>query len=167
MSRTAKTFIDKVIRCEISTQADIITEELAAIRNRFINEDRSNFVEDIIKLMFLTVRGYNTAFCQVQLMSLFSNPHFSFKRIAYLAASIIIDEGGELAVMLTQEVQKDLKSNDRHIVLIALQYIANAGETTLCQTVSGDILNLLDSQDPLILKAAIMAAVHTLSLIHI
>ncbi|EAY18947.1 Adaptin N terminal region family protein [Trichomonas vaginalis G3] len=165
MSRTAKTFIDKVIRCEISTQADIITEELAAIRNRFINEDRSNFVEDIIKLMFLTVRGYNTAFCQVQLMSLFSNPHFSFKRIAYLAASIIIDEGGELAVMLTQEVQKDLKSNDRHIVLIALQYIANAGETTLCQTVSGDILNLLDSQDPLILKAAIMAAVHTIRLL--
>ena len=159
---SAEDFIKKVILSEESEVDEVVANELADIRNKFINNDDTNFVQNVMKLMYLNMRGYNTSFGQIRIIALVSKPQYSFKRIGYLAAASIIDMTNDLSILITQEIQKDIKSSDDRIKVCALQFLANCGDQQIFQNVIHDLIPLFESINVNVVKSAAMCAVRAI-----
>ena len=159
---SANDFIKKIILTDVSEVDELIANELADIRNKFINNDETNFVQNVMKLMYLNMRGYNTSFGQIRIISLVSKQQYSFKRIGYLAAASIIDMTNDLSILITQEIQKDIKSSDDRIKICALQFLANCGDQQIFQNVIHDLIPLFDSINVNVVKSAVMCAVRAI-----
>lgn len=116
----------------------------------------------VAKLVFLNILGQNTAWGQMTILQLMASEKLSYKRIGYLAAANILDESSDLHVLVTQTVMKDLEHPFPLIHAQALTFIANMGSTEMCQTVYPQILKLIESPHPGVMKRAGMAAVKIL-----
>jgi hypothetical protein len=88
-----------------------------------------------------------------------SHDLFSYKRIGYIAAGLLLDESSELTVLLTHTVIKDLQSPDPHVQCLALTLIANIGTPEICQSAVAEVQKLIDSGNSSVMKRAAMAGV--------
>ena len=158
-SATAKGFIQQVLGCRLAKQDRIIAEELATLRTKFNNGDNDNFIENIKKLMFLNLRGCNTSFGQIPVIKLVSGTQYSHKRLGYIAASFLLDMTSDISILITQELQKDLKRPGKRVKMAAMQFLANVGDATICETVMSELLPIFQLNDCAMLKTATMCAV--------
>jgi hypothetical protein len=88
-----------------------------------------------------------------------SEEQFSFKRIGYIAGSILIDESSDLTVLVTQTLLKDLQSSDPNIQSLALAFIANVGSPEVCRAVAATVQKTIETQNSSVMKRAGMAIV--------
>ena len=113
----------------------------------------------VAKMLFLATLGEDVAYGQMEVLTLMTHDVFSFKRIGYLAAAVMLDEASELTVLITHTITKDLQNPDPKIQSLALALLANIGSAEMCQTVSADVQKLIESRDATVMKRAAMAAV--------
>ncbi|KAH0794018.1 Adaptin N terminal region family protein [Histomonas meleagridis] len=84
---------------------------------------------------------------------------FSYKRIGYIGAGVLLDEDTELNVLVTHTITKDLQNPDPNIQCLALTFIANNGSPEVCRSVASEAKKCLTSNWPRVLKMAGMAIV--------
>lgn len=136
----------------------IISNEEADIRNYIRSNDSQCHPLIVSKLLFLGTIGENVAYGQMEVLSLMSSEAFSYKRIGYISAPVVLDETSEIAVLITQTVFKDLRSDDKMVKSLALNLVANMGFQEMCATVGTEVFRLIEGKDEFIIKKAIMAA---------
>ncbi|OHT13540.1 Adaptin N terminal region family protein [Tritrichomonas foetus] len=160
MSQSLESFIRNI------TLAPTIEEERIGIANEMAN--MRTFIRDcdphyrpsiIAKLMFLTMRGENTSWGQMEVVTLMTHERFSYKRIGYLAATMLLDENNELVVLVTATVQRDLTSSNPLIQKLALALISNIGTPDMCEACAPTVAKIVLSSNAILQKYAGMAAV--------
>lgn len=161
MSQSLDQFIRNVMLSPtIEDERICIANEQANMRTFIRNCDPHYRPSIIAKLMFLTMRGENTSWGQMEVVTLMTAERFSYKRIGYLAATMLLDENNELVVLVTATVQRDLSSNNMLIQKLALALISNIGTADMCEAVTPAVAKLTLSPNHVIQKYAGMAAVH-------
>ena len=160
MSRSVPEFIAAVrLADSLEEERFIIADEQADMRTYIKECDPELRPRIVAKLIFLNILGENVAYGQMEVLTLMSNEEFSYKRIGYLAASLLLNETSELTVLLTHTVMKDLQSGNRRIQCLALSLIANIGSREMCQEAVTEVQRLVDTGQPSVMKRAAMAAV--------
>lgn len=143
----------------IDEERHVITTELANIRT-YIRECEPEMRPRVIaKLVYLNMIGETTSWGQMETLSLMADDRFSFKRIGYLGAGLLLDETADISVLLTHTIQKDLQSKHRFVVALALAVLANIGSTELCRSLAADVQKVLAIDDPFLRKRAAMAVI--------
>lgn len=160
MTQNLYDFISSVRMADsIEQEKFVIATEMAQIRATIRKCDPDLRPLIVSKLMFLDMLGENPTWGQIEIINLMSDERFSYKRIGYIAAQILLDESGELSVLVTQTLLKDLTNPDPYINCLALTYIANLGSQEVCRSVSTEVSKLLKSSNPDVQKRAGMAMV--------
>lgn len=157
----------------------LVASEQADMRSYIRECDPTLRPRIVAKLVFLSTIGENVAYGQMEVLTLMSHDLFSYKRIGYMAASVILDESSEIAVLITHTILKDLQNtSDFRIQCLALGLLANIGSTEMCQSVSTEVQKIISQSstqphissfssssksshngNPMLMKRAAMAAV--------
>jgi AP-1 complex subunit gamma-1 len=126
MTTTTENFIrDVVLADTIDQEREIVAEEQAAMRSVICDCDPSYRPRIISKLIFLAMRGIDTSWSQMEVVNMISHERFSYKQLAYLGCAVLLDETNERTVLITQTIQRDLKSSNFMIQSLALILLAN------------------------------------------
>lgn len=147
----------------IEQEKFIIATEKAQIRaylRKCTPEMRPRIVS---KIIFLDMLGENPAWGQMETITLMTDDRFSYKRVGYIGATILLDESAELTVLVTQTLLKDLENPDPNIQNLSLTFIANLGSHEVCRSVTTAVQKLLPSPIPSVQKHAGMAAARIIS----
>jgi AP-1 complex subunit gamma-1 len=160
MTQPLSEFIASVrLASSVERERFIITSEQADIRTYIRECDPLLRPRIVAKMLFLATLGENVAYGQMEVLTLMSHEVFSFKRIGYVAATVMLDEASELTVLITHTIVKDLQNPDPKIQCLALSLLANIGSAEMCRTVSSEVQKLIGSSDANVMKRAAMAAV--------
>lgn len=160
MTTPLSTFIHQVRAGQsIEEEEHVITTELANIRTYIRECDAELRPRIIAKLVYLNMMGRSTIIGQMECLNLMQDSRFSFKRIGYLGASLLLDETADISVLLTHTLEKDLQSKHRFVVALALALLANIGSTELCRSLAGDVQKVFEIDDPFLRKRAAMAVI--------
>ncbi|OHS93186.1 Adaptin N terminal region family protein [Tritrichomonas foetus] len=160
MSTPLQDFISNIREAEsIEDEKLIIATELADMRTLIRECDIDRKPNIIAKLIYLNITGENTAWGQIDAVSLMSSDRLSYKRLGYLAVQTLFDEQSEILVLITQTLHRDLQSHNPLIQAFPLAFIANMGTSEICQSVYPEVERLTGSSHPGIVKRAGIAAV--------
>ncbi|OHS94893.1 Adaptin N terminal region family protein [Tritrichomonas foetus] len=161
MSTRTQPFIQSLITAPtIEQERVLITNELANMRT-LIKEANERMMPRIMsKIIYLTMIGYDTAWGQMEIINLMTHERPSYKRMAYLAASLMFDANNERIVLITASVQKDLNHSNPVVQRMALTLISNICSAEMGQSLMTDVIRLASSSDPHVQKCAGMAAAH-------
>lgn len=160
MTQPLNDFISQVRLADtIEDERFIISTEKAQIRAYIKKMDPTMAPRVISKLVFLETIGENPAWGQMEAIGLMDSDRFSYKRIGYICTSVLLDQTTEMSVLVTQTLLSDLDSSDPFVQQLALTFIANIGTPEVCRAVSTKVKNLLESNNPAVMKKAGMATV--------
>lgn len=105
------------------------------------------------------MNGYPTDFGMTECIKLCASPKYSDKRVAYLGLTILVDETEDILTLMTNCLQKDLRSDDRQIVSLALNVLGDIANVEMVRDLLPEIENHLKSHDYFIRKKAVLTAV--------
>lgn len=160
MAQPSKEFISSIRLAEsIEQERFLLSTEQAKIRAAIKKDPNLNRPRIVTKLIFLDILGQNVSWGQLEAINLMTHERFSYKRIGYIGAHVLLDETTDLTVLVTQTLLKDLQSTDPHIQALALTFIANCASNEVARAVAAPVQRLLDSTNPQILKRAGMALI--------
>lgn len=74
----------------------------------------------MVRLIYLDMLGYDASFGEIQAVTMAASTNPVLKRVGYLAASVLLGPNHDLALMLTNTMQRDLKSDNYVVVCAAL-----------------------------------------------
>merc|ERR1719197_1063732 len=77
-------------------------------------------LENVAKLMYLDMLGYQTYFGQMEVLKLLAMPGFPEKRVGYLGLMQLLDENTEILQLVPSTIKNDLENNCPQIVSLAL-----------------------------------------------
>jgi hypothetical protein len=143
----------------------IVSTEQAQIRAYLRKMDPEVRPRVVSKIVFLDMIGENPAWGQMEALTLMSQDRFSYKRIGYVCASVLLDQMSELTVLVTQTLLRDLGSPDRFIASLALRFIANLGTPEICRATAPAVKKLMENDHPDLMKRAGMATVRIVRLV--
>ena len=160
MSTKFDDFIISILETEtIEEERVVIANELANMRT-YIRDCPEHYKPRlVVKLFYLDMIGENTAWGQMEIVSLMAHDRPSFKRIGYLAAANMLDEDNDRLVLITHTMQKDLSNSNPLIQMLPLILLANIGSPEMCRALVTDVQKLLDSPLFAMQKRAAMAGV--------
>ena len=160
MTTKLEKFINGIITAPtIEEERVLITNELANMRTKVKEMEERQKPRLVAKLLYLDTYGYDTAWGQMEVISLMTNDRPSYKRIGYIAAAHMFDEANERIVLITATVQKDLASPNPAVQRLALTLIANICSAEMGRSLATDVIKLASSRDPMVQKCAGTAAV--------
>ncbi len=117
---------------------------------------------NVAKLLYIHMLGYSTQFGALEVISLCAAPHFTAKRIGYLALMLLLDEDTELLMMVTNSLRQDLTHLNQFVVGLALSALGNVGSAQMGRDLAPDIEQLLSSPNAYIRKKAALCAVRVI-----
>ena len=160
MSQPLDEFINAIRMADsIEQERFLMKTEEAHIRAYVRDGDPELRPRVVSKLVFLDMLGENLSWGQMEAITLMTHDRFSYKRVGYIGASIILDENAELSVLVTQTLLHDLQSPDPNIQCLALTFIANCGSAEVSRAVASEVQKLVGSRYPMVMKRAGMAIV--------
>ncbi|KAK8900240.1 AP-1 complex subunit gamma-1 [Tritrichomonas musculus] len=160
MTQSLNDFISSIRMAEtIEQEKFLIATEQAQIRAYCRKMDPEMRPRVVSKLVFLDMIGQNTAWGQMEAITLMTYDKFSYKKIGYICTGILLDQTAELTVLVTQTLLKDLQNTDPNIIYLALSFIANLGNAEVCRSVSTTVQKLFEHRSTEVMKAAGMATV--------
>lgn len=159
-------FIIQVLNAATFDEQKItIANELAHMRT-FIKECDTKYKPSLIaKIMFLSMRGDNTQWANIEIANLMANDRPSYKRIAYLAAINCFENENDLMVLITHTMAKDLKNPNPLIQMLPLTLLAQIGTADMCRELSSHIIDLLQTNNQHIIKRVCAAMHHSVQLV--
>ena len=161
MTTKTQPFIQSLITAPtLEQERIIITNELANMRT-LIKDANDRYMPRLMsKIIYMTMLGYDTAWGQMEIINLMTHERPSYKRMAYLAASLMFDANNERIVLITASIQKDLNNPSPTVQRMALTLISNICSAEMGQSLLSDVIRLASSSDPIVQKCAGMAAAH-------
>jgi hypothetical protein len=159
MAQPLVDFISSIRQAEnAEEERQLISCEQADMRTYIRTCDPEFRPRVIAKIIFLSNLGETVAYGQMEILTLMSHERLSYKRVAYVAAGLLLDESSELTVLLTHTVLKDLKSGDANFQCLALSLLANIATAEMCNAAAPEVQRLSETGNSAIMKRAAMAA---------
>ena len=93
----------------------------------------------------------------VTTVNLLASQNFTFKRIAYSALCLLLDEKSEVLLLSTQTIKKDLQNQNPSIVALALNAIGEVCTAEMCRELATEVANLMKSEESYLKKKAACA----------
>ena len=158
MTTKLENFIVDVLNAPTSEEMRVIVaNELANIRT-FIRDCDSRYKPSLVaKIMFLHMRGENTAWANVEIANLMAHDRPSYKRIGYLAAMNTFEANSELTVLITHTLEKDLSNSNPLVQMLPLTLLAQMGTADMFRELSTEIMKLIEAPQVYIQKRCVAA----------
>lgn len=149
--------IKRVRGCKTSEEErSIINKESAEMRN--MKDQAPNIkCRNLTKCIFIHMLGFETNFIQMTCVDLLSSSNFTYKRIAYVALCVLMDERCEVLLLTTSTIKKDLESTNQYIQAVALNSIGEVCTPFMCRELAPEIMKLLTCNNAYIQKKAALA----------
>jgi AP-4 complex subunit epsilon-1 len=112
--------------------------------------------ELLIRAVYVEMLGHDASFSHVFAINLTQSKNLLVKRIGYLAATLFIDEGSEMIILMISAIQKDLQSRNYLEVLAAMNCLSKLSNENVMMAVSEAVFRLLEHQHEMIRKKAVM-----------
>ncbi|XP_068650228.1 AP-3 complex subunit delta-like [Aristolochia californica] len=146
----------KSLRSPIAPLPTIISKTTDDIRRELKSTDLTLKSIALQKLMYLfSFHSVDMSFASFHVVELMSSPHFSYKKIGYLAASLSFHESTDVLLLLPNQLRKDLTSPNVCDSSLALAFLSVAGTHDLARELTPDIFTLLSSAKNLVRRKAI------------
>jgi len=137
-----------------------ISNEMANIRSAFKDKKSAQYrLENVAKLMYLDMLGYQTYFGQMEVLKLLAMPGFPEKRVGYLGLMQLLDENTEILQLAPASIKADLDNSCPQIVSLALTALGHICSQSLAYDFAIDIEKLIKRSPPAIRKKACLCAV--------
>ncbi|CRH01370.1 AP-1 complex subunit gamma, putative [Plasmodium relictum] len=163
MSIKLRELIRNIRSCKTAAEErSVVAKECALIRTAFKEEDNIYRHRNVAKLLFINMLGYPTHFGQIECLKLIASNKFSYKRIGYLGLTILLDENTDILMLVTNSIKNDLRNSNQYINGIALCALGNIANSEMCSSLSHEILDMININNPYIKKKATMCAIRIL-----
>lgn len=151
----------KVIRaCKTAAEErDAIATESAKIRTSIKSGNNDYRQRNVAKLLYIHMLGYPTHFGAMECLKLIVSPHYSSKRLGYLALMLLLDENAEVLMLVTNSLKTDLFHPNQFVVALALCALGNIASAEMARDCAPEIDKLLQSTNSYIRKKAALCAV--------
>ncbi|KAK2953715.1 putative AP-2 complex subunit alpha [Blattamonas nauphoetae] len=123
-----------------------VEKELTNCRSAFFDSksmtdyDKKKYV---LKLMYITIMGYDLDFGHMQALELIGSSVFQDKQIGYLALGTMINEQSEVLRLVGQSLLSDLTHKREVINCLALTFIGNYANADIAETLANNVSKIL------------------------
>ncbi|XP_028404796.1 AP-2 complex subunit alpha-2-like [Dendronephthya gigantea] len=147
--RGLSVFISDIRNCK-SRESELkrINKELANIRSKFKGDKQLDGYQKkkyVCKLLFIFLLGHDIDFGHMEAVNLLSSNKYTEKQIGYLFISVLISANSDLMRLIIQNIKNDLANRNPVHVNLALQCIANIGNTEMVEAFSSEVPKLIIS----------------------
>ena len=157
-SNTLKDLIKRIRACKtLQDERDLIQKESFEIRTAFKQEKEQ--YQNVEKLLYIHMLGYNSHFGQIECLKLAASPRFIDKRLAYLGTMLLLDENQETLTLLTNCLKNDLENANVYIAGLALCVLGNIASPAMARDLALEVEKLLKSSNSFVRKKACLAAI--------
>lgn len=133
-----------------------ISKALDEIRREIKSTDLQMKATALQKLTYLrSLHGIDDSWAAFHAVEVAASPRFHHKRIGYLAASQSFHAATDVALLLTNQIRKDLGSANEFEVSLALECLSVICTPDLARDLTPDVFTLLSSSKTLVRKKAI------------
>lgn len=139
------------------TQSTFISKSLDEIRREIKSTDLQTKSTALSKLTYLhSLHHIDISWSAFHAVELTSSPVFSHKKTGYLAASLSFRPSTDVLLLLTNQLRKDLSSQNQHEVSLALECVSVICTLDFARDLTPDIFTLLTSNKDFVKKKAIV-----------
>lgn len=154
----------KIVRaCKTAAEErEAISTESAKIRTSIKSGNNDHRQRNVAKLLYIHMLGYPTHFGAMECLKLIVSPHYSSKRLGYLALMLLLDENQEVLMLVTNSLKTDLFHANQFVVALALCALGNIASAEMARDCAPEIDKLLQSTNSYVRKKAALCAVKIL-----
>ncbi|ODN90783.1 AP-2 complex subunit alpha [Cryptococcus wingfieldii CBS 7118] len=118
-----------------------INREMAHIRQKFKDGNLDGYQKKkyLAKVVFTYILGYKVDVGHMEAINLISSQKYSEKQIGYLALTLLMHEGSDLARLVINSLRKDLEDHNEVYNCLALHAIATLGGKEMAETLAENV----------------------------
>ncbi|WVN86237.1 uncharacterized protein L203_101398 [Cryptococcus depauperatus CBS 7841] len=118
-----------------------INREMAHIRQKFKEGNLDGYQKKkyLAKVVFTYILGYKVDVGHMEAINLISSQKYSEKQIGYLALTLLMHEGSDLARLVINSLRKDLDDLNEVNNCLALHAVATLGGKEMAETLSDSV----------------------------
>lgn len=92
----------------------IMLGEVAVLKAKFLEKDvsKKKMKELLVRLVYVEMLGHDASFGYIQAVQLTASTNLLQKRVGYLASSLTLSPDNDFRMMLVNQMQRDLKSDN-------------------------------------------------------
>ncbi|XP_021658620.2 AP-3 complex subunit delta [Hevea brasiliensis] len=148
--------IIKGLRHQQAGESAFISKVVEEIRREIKSTDLHTKSIALQKLTYLnSIYFIDMSWAAFHAIECISSPNFSHKKVGYLAISMSFNESTSVILLITNQLRKDLKSNNEFEVSLALDCLSRIGTADLCRDLTPEVFTLLSSSKVFVRKKAI------------
>lgn len=107
----------------------------------------------------MNMLGYPTHFGHLECLKLIASNKFAEKRIGYLGLMLLLDEGQEVLMLVTNSLQQDFQNKTNpHVVGLALAAMGNICSKDMANDLASDVEKFFSHQNAYVKKKAALCA---------
>ncbi|KAI0664222.1 Adaptor protein complex AP-1 gamma subunit [Cubamyces menziesii] len=158
-----KALIKGIRACKtVADERALIKQESAAIRASFREEDSYARHNNVAKLLYIHMLGFEAHFGQIECLKLVASPRFGDKRLGYLGIMLLLDESQEVLTLVTNSLKNDMNHANMYAVGLALCTFADIASEEMSRDLANEIEKLLGSSNTYIRKKAALCALRVI-----
>ncbi|OSD05519.1 Adaptor protein complex AP-1 gamma subunit [Trametes coccinea BRFM310] len=158
-----KALIKGIRACKtVADERALIKQESAAIRASFREEDSYARHNNVAKLLYIHMLGFEAHFGQIECLKLVASPRFADKRLGYLGIMLLLDESQEVLTLVTNSLKNDMNHANMYVVGLALCTFADIASEEMSRDLANEIEKLLGSSNTYIRKKAALCALRVI-----
>ncbi|CAK9171058.1 unnamed protein product [Ilex paraguariensis] len=139
-----------------TSESTFISKSLDEIRREIKSTDPQTKSTALQKLNYLhSLHGLDMSWAAFHAIEVISSQNFQQKKVGYLAASLSFHSSTDVILLLTNQLRKDLSSNNVFEVSLALECLSMICTVDLARDLTPEIFTLLGSTKSFIKKKAI------------
>ncbi|KAF2295592.1 hypothetical protein GH714_033252 [Hevea brasiliensis] len=148
--------IIKGLRHQQAGESAFISKVVEEIRREIKSTDLHTKSIALQKLTYInSIHFIDMSWAAFHAIECISSPNFSHKKVGYLAISMSFNESTSVILLITNQLRKDLKSNNEFEVSLALDCLSRIGTADLCRDLTPEVFTLLSSSKVFVRKKAI------------
>ncbi|KDP20144.1 hypothetical protein JCGZ_05913 [Jatropha curcas] len=148
--------IIKGLRHQQTGESAFISKVMEEIRREIKSTDLHTKSIALHKLTYLnSIHFIDISWAAFHAIECISSPNFSHKKIGYLAISQSFNESTPVILLITNQLRKDLRSNNEFEVSLALECLSTIGTVDLCRDLTPEVFTLMSSSKLLVRKKAL------------
>eukprot|EP01088_Endostelium_zonatum_P008528 TRINITY_DN2157_c0_g1_i1.p1 TRINITY_DN2157_c0_g1~~TRINITY_DN2157_c0_g1_i1.p1 ORF type:complete len:1133 (-),score=450.35 TRINITY_DN2157_c0_g1_i1:58-3456(-) len=153
-----KTLVDLVrgIRSHKKDESQYIAACMQEIKEEIKQEDHNTKSVAVQKLTYLQMLGYDIRWSAFQIILVMSQPNFTERRHAYLAASQSFTDDTKEVVLCTSLLKRALQTGNQFESGLAINCLANICTPDLARDLADDIVKALNSANSYLRKKAVL-----------
>uniref|UniRef100_A0A2P2MZ15 AP-3 complex subunit delta n=1 Tax=Rhizophora mucronata TaxID=61149 RepID=A0A2P2MZ15_RHIMU len=148
--------IIKGLRHQQTGESAFISKAVEEIRREIKATDLPTKSTALQKLAYLnSIFFVDMSWAAFHAIECISSPNFTHKKIGYLAISQSFHDSTPVILLITNQLRKDLKSNNEFEVSLALECLSRIGSVDLCRDLTPEVFTLMSSSKVFVRKKAI------------